>query len=201
MYTLYFADKVTVFAAEKQNDAGETLMLEDSERLSRERLLEQLSRCNRVTVVSRECERVFEDFRSQFAWVEAAGGVVENRQGEWLLIYRNGRWDLPKGHLEVGESLPQCAAREVSEECGLDLSEIEVGDFICTTLHFYFFRKTGRWEMKRTTWYGMRYRAAARLVPQSEEGITQVRWMTRAEAREASAGSFRTIADVISKIE
>lgn len=201
MYTLYFADKVTVFAAEKQNGACETLRLGEGERLTRERLLGQLSDCNMVTVVSPEYESVFEDFCSQFTWVEAAGGVVRNPQGQWLLIYRNGRWDLPKGHLESGESLPQCAAREVSEECGLKLSDIEVDDFICTTLHFYFFRATGRWELKRTTWYRMRYPESPQLVPQTEEGITQAEWMTPDRAREVSAGSFHTVVDVINKTE
>ena len=199
MYTLYFADKVTVFATEKQNDASETLYLTQGQRLTRERLLTQLAHCDKITVVSSECEEVFADFCSQFFWVEAAGGVVENSAGQWLLIYRNGRWDLPKGHLESGESLPQCAAREVSEECGLNLSDLKVGDFICMTLHFYFFNRTDRWDMKRTAWYKMSCETASEPVPQSEEGITRVEWMTPSAAREASAESFRTISDVISK--
>lgn len=201
MYTLYFADKVTVFAAEKQNTEGKTLYLSPAERLTREQLLEHFGQYDRVTVVSSRYRELFDDFCRQFTWVEAAGGLVENAEGQWLMIHRNGRWDLPKGHLEAGESLPQCAAREVGEECGLDTGDITVGRFICSTLHFYFFRKTDRWEIKRTWWFRMSYTGRQTPAPQTEEGITAVEWMTQAEAKKAAAGSFRTIAEVLCKTE
>jgi len=201
MYTLYFADKVTFFTQQKQKPDDKTLYLPASECLTIKRLLSQFEHHDRVAIVGDRYREVFDDFCSRFAWVEAAGGVVEDARGRWLMIHRNGRWDLPKGHLEAGESLPQCASREVSEECGLDIEGIEVGRFICSTLHFYFFKKNDRWEIKRTWWYKMNYGGSRTPVPQTEEGITGVEWMTPAGARAAAATGFLTIADVLSKTE
>lgn len=201
MYTLYFADKVTIFTTEKQNGTGKTLHLPKGERITRDALLNRLADTDSLVITSPEAEEVFENLRSQFTAVEAAGGIVENPQGEWLLIFRNGRWDLPKGHLEKGEDLPTCAAREVSEECGIDFEKIQVERFICATNHFYFFRKTDRWEIKRTMWFKMRYDTPSDPKPQTEEGITEVKWMSRSEAIKAVEGSFRTIQDVMRKIK
>lgn len=50
----------------------------------------------------------------------SAGGVVV-RDGEILLIAlaEGRRWQLPKGHIEAGESSAEAAAREVHEETGV----------------------------------------------------------------------------------
>jgi 8-oxo-dGTP pyrophosphatase MutT (NUDIX family) len=51
--------------------------------------------------------------------IKAGGGIVVNEQNEVLLIYRRGKWDLPKGKLDDGETIEECALREVKEETGL----------------------------------------------------------------------------------
>ena len=56
-----------------------------------------------------------------------------NDRGEYLMIHRNGRWDLPKGHVEPGESTAECAVREFAEETGA--VGAEVVRFLCRTLH------------------------------------------------------------------
>ena len=114
-----------------------------------------------------------------------------------LTMRRNGRWDLPKGHLEEGESIEQCAAREVAEECGLELEHLNVTAHITDTLHFYYFPKTQRWELKTTHWYAMDYDGAADTAPQTEEGITEVEWIDRSDASRHFADSFGTIRTVI----
>ena len=67
--------------------------------------------------------------------VEAAGGLVFNKDGGILMIFRNGKWDLPKGKLEIGESVEECAIREVQEECGV--SGLIIENKIKDTYHTY----------------------------------------------------------------
>lgn len=113
--------------------------------------------------------------------IEAAGGVVFQKDGEnlkVLLIFRNGVWDLPKGKLEKGESIPMCASREVSEETGSRLPII-IGD-LGTTYHEYTQKKS---EYGKTTyWFAMVLPHITELVPQEEEGIESIDWVKLDEA-------------------
>lgn len=133
-------------------------------------------------------------FAAEFALIEAAGGVVVNDCGQWLMIRRNGRWDLPKGHLECGERIEECAAREIEEETGVRAGVVRP---LCDTLHAYYFPKTERWELKRTHWYELHTASCARLVPQAEEGIEQVVWCTPAEVTRNLRDAFPTIRCVV----
>ena len=105
----------------------------------------------------------------------AAGGLVQNSKGEILLIYRRGFWDLPKGKLDAGESIPDCAIREVQEETGL--KSIELGPFICTTTHAYYDKWLSKEVEKQTHWYAMLSLANETLVPQTEEDIEKIEWV------------------------
>lgn len=166
---------------------------------SRDEVVKALETARDLYIVSENPETAFRNFASQFTPVEAAGGVVE-QNGKRLVIFRNGRWDLPKGHLESGETLPECAAREVSEECGLALNKITVGRHITDTVHFYYFPKTARWEIKTTHWYLMNYSGEAQLKPQTEEGIERVVWLTPEESLQKAALTFGTIRKVLETI-
>lgn len=162
----------------------------------RDEVVERLKECEGLYIVCSDPESAYRHFASQFTEVEAAGGVVA--MGSRLLtMRRNGRWDLPKGHLEEGESIEQCAAREVAEECGLELERLHVTAHIADTLHFYYFPKTQRWELKTTHWYAMDYDGAADTAPQTEEGITEVAWIERSDALSHFTDSFGTIRTVI----
>lgn len=163
---------------------------------SRQEVVERLKECEGLYIICSDPQKAFQYFASQFAEVEAAGGVVE-MNGHILAMRRNGRWDLPKGHLEEGESIEQCAAREVAEECGLELERISVTGHITDTLHFYYFPRTARWELKTTHWYAMTYQGDYSTTPQTEEGITEVEWIERTDADERFADSFGTIRTVI----
>ena len=121
-----------------------------------------------------------------------------NDRGEWLMMRRNGRWDLPKGHLECGERIEACAVREIVEETGVCAEPVRP---LCRTWHAYYFPKTERWELKRTHWYELRAVACGDLVPQTEEGIETVVWCTPAEAMAHAAGSFPTVRAVLERLE
>ena len=188
--TVYFADKSVAFTTAAPGGEWYAVAAESDGGVSRPKILNFLESHNSVAVVSADPEATFRTFASQFAWVEAAGGVVVDGAGRWLLIHRNGRWDLPKGHLEAGESIETCAAREVEEETGV---RGEVVRPLCWTLHAYWFPKSGRWELKRTHWFELRATEPSALQPQTEEGIERVVWCTPAEAAEHVREAFPTI--------
>lgn len=135
------------------------------------------------------------NFIAHFKIVEAAGGLVENQQGEWLFIFRNGMWDLPKGKLEKGESVEQCAVREVAEECGI--AEPTIVRSLQTTYHTYELK--GQRILKPTYWFLMKSSDANKLIPQTEEGVSEVKWVSTAEAQRLASNSFGSIKQVVSE--
>ncbi|MBQ7195118.1 MAG: NUDIX domain-containing protein [Bacteroidales bacterium] len=124
--------------------------------------------------------------------VPAAGGLVMNRSGEFLMILRNGVWDLPKGHVEEGEDLGQTAIRETAEETGVE--GLEEKDLICTTEHWYF--RDCIWCHKFTSWFFMTTSSTAPLVPQREEGISEVRWVSPSDLDYYLNRTYATIREV-----
>ena len=96
-------------------------------------------------------EENWKDFCSKFIMIEAAGGLVFNKDGHILMIFRNGKWDLPKGKLEIGESVEECAKREVEEECGI--YGLDIIEKLLDTYHTY--KLKGNKILKKTYWYKM----------------------------------------------
>jgi 8-oxo-dGTP pyrophosphatase MutT (NUDIX family) len=117
--------------------------------------------------------QVFQQFRSLFENIQAAGGIILNHNGEFLFIFRNGKWDLPKGKLETGETSEEAAIREVVEETGL--SPITIIKQVPSTFHIYP-GNNGQLVLKETQWFEMNYHENAAPVVQREEGITEARW-------------------------
>jgi len=117
-------------------------------------------------------------FNGMFTRVEAAGGIVRNKKGEYLFIKRLGVWDLPKGKLHKKESIQEGALREVTEETGL--SSLTITKQLLSTFHIYTDRK-GREILKETYWFEMMCQEEQQLVPQLEEDITEVKWFNADE--------------------
>ena len=135
-------------------------------------LLENTS-CPEINVYGENTGEMWEDFTHMFKIVDAAGGIVTNAEGKILFIYRLGKWDMPKGKIEKGESMEQAAVREVMEETSL--KEIELQSFVNNTLHVYK-ERTGERVLKTTYWFLMSYSGVHDPLPQLEEGITEVAW-------------------------
>ncbi len=118
------------------------------------------------------------EIKSHFKILKAAGGIV--KKGESLLfIHRLGKWDLPKGKLEKGEKSKIAAVREVEEECGV---KAEITQKIESTWHTYVDRK-GRDILKETVWYAMNCLDDSQLTPQTEENISEVKWIPISEVK------------------
>ncbi|MBK0378934.1 NUDIX hydrolase [Mucilaginibacter segetis] len=129
--------------------------------------------------------------------IEAAGGLVQNEAGKYLFIFRNDKWDLPKGKIEKGEKTKVAAVREVEEECGIKVSRLD--EKICKTYHTYIYK--GRVVLKKTHWFMMQHKGKAKLVPQTEEGITDVQWFAKPQVNYILQNTFPSIIDVLEKAE
>ena len=136
-------------------------------------------------------------FFKQFIIIEAGGGLVLNEKKEILLILRRGKWDLPKGKLDKGESIEQCALREVQEETGI--SGIELGELIIITYHTY--DEFGKYILKPSYWYRMTCNSLQKLVAQTEEHITDIRWVKKSDLEDYYSNTFSTIKEVLSSLE
>ena len=106
----------------------------------------------------------------------AAGGIVMNPKQEILWIFRRGFWDLPKGKLDPGETIPQCALREVQEETGL--TQIHLNELITITYHDYFDNYLNTQVTKETHWYKMSIQDLQNGIPQTEEDIEKMEWFS-----------------------
>jgi 8-oxo-dGTP pyrophosphatase MutT (NUDIX family) len=138
-------------------------------------------------------EKLKKDFFKMFTTVEAAGGLVENDKGEWLLIHRRGYWDLPKGKIDKGETPEQASVREVEEETGL--KKIKRNKLINTTFHTY--HEFGKFILKPTYWFSMKTNGSQELKPQTTEDITEVKWVKKTDASAYFASMYPSVRDVI----
>lgn len=128
--------------------------------------------------------------KQKFKIIKAGGGLV--RKGDsYLMIYRLGHWDLPKGKMDEGEKFKETAEREVEEECNI---KVQVLDKICTTWHHYIQGK--HHILKQTRWYEMKCKDDSRMKPQIEEDILDIRWMSLPEAEEALENTYPAIRHV-----
>lgn len=189
---VYFADKELLFTLGNAPEGYYAIAQNDESNFSRAKVVTFLGIYNKVAIICNDIQCAFDHFADEFVWVEAAGGVVENPAGEVVMICRNGRWDLPKGHREEGESMAECAVREVAEETGVVASS--VAGLLCSTIHCY--NLYGKWEMKYTAWYEMKAEASQQPVPQTEEGIVSAEWVARDMIADRIKKSFATIKTV-----
>jgi 8-oxo-dGTP pyrophosphatase MutT (NUDIX family) len=134
-------------------------------------------------------EDCWNSFQSEFKIQKAAGGKVLNTKNEVLFIYRFNKWDLPKGKLEKGESIKECAVREVEEECGI--SNLIISEVLPTTYHI--FRRKKKTILKITYWFLMKSDFDGTLKPQVEEGITEVIFKNESSIKSALTNTYENI--------
>jgi 8-oxo-dGTP pyrophosphatase MutT (NUDIX family) len=125
--------------------------------------------------------------------IRAGGGLVKNEKNEVLFIFRRGKWDLPKGKLDEGETLEQCALREVEEETGV--GQLELVRFLLITEHDY--EERGKPILKETHWWLMKTIGNQPLIPQKEEDITEIRWIGPADFNLIKQNTYPAILDVL----
>lgn len=136
-----------------------------------------------------DAHTLLKKFTKKVPLVIAAGGLVLNPKGDTLFIFRNGKWDLPKGKVDKGEAISDAAVREVEEETGV--KKLKLDQFIKKTYHI--FKRNGVYKLKETHWYLMQTKYSGKLEPQCNEGIEKAVWLDEAEAKKALENSYENI--------
>lgn len=138
----------------------------------------------------------FSLIKKNFKIIKAAGGLVKNGAGDYLFIYRLGKWDLPKGKVDPGESMKKAAVREVEEECGITVDYL--GPKLATTYHMY--QLKGEIVLKKTNWYEMGVNKVPKLKPQHEEDITEAVWLPKTKFGKVRKNTYPSIAEVLDTV-
>lgn len=151
-----------------------------------------LKQIDTLFIFHHDIDELRERFKSCFKQVYAGGGLVRNLNGDYLVIKRLGKWDLPKGKVNKNETIEHAAVREVSEETGL--TGIKIVSPLLSTYHSYYIDEQ---ILKRTSWYEMVYEGDETPVPETEEDITEIRWVKKEELSELTSNTFPAIIDVL----
>ncbi|ASZ13980.1 NUDIX domain-containing protein [Chitinophaga pendula] len=142
-----------------------------------------------------DIEELLRNIQQHFTVLVAGGGLITNPAGEILLMFRRGKWDLPKGKQDEGESLETCAVREVAEETGLHSIQLE--HKITETFHYYPMKKQK--VLKHTYWYKMKFTGTELTVPQIEEDIMDIQWIRPENLGKYLSYSYQNIIDVFKR--
>ncbi|MCM1501709.1 MAG: NUDIX domain-containing protein [Bacteroidales bacterium] len=155
-------------------------------------MFETTESLHRIYIPTEDPSATYRKICAEFVNVNAAGGLVSNKRGDYLLISRYGLWDLPKGHQEEGEDIRTTALREVQEETGI--SQLELRGLICITDHCYI--RNGLWHLKHTWWYDMLYTDPEDLTPQREEDISKAAWVAKSSLPPFLHNTYPSIVEV-----
>lgn len=136
---------------------------------------------------------LFKKIKKSLTLIKAAGGLVKNAKGNYLFIFRNKKWDLPKGKVEKAEKMKEAARREVEEECGVKIYTND--EKLCKTYHVY--TMGSKVVLKKTNWYSMTVKGEPKLIPQKEEGITKASWLSKTELAPVLDNTYPSIVQVL----
>lgn len=189
MYKVFFNENLVVFT-----DSPTVMQGFHTEKfidLDLQFFIEQLwkSHNTKIQVICQNLENDWQRLLLNLEVRRAAGGVVKNELNEYLWIYRFDKWDLPKGHIEKGESKEIAAVREVEEEC--NVSGLKIEKELETTYHVFLHKDVT--VLKVTYWYLMHTEKTQDLVPQLEEGITEVCFKNRVESLNCLSNTYGNI--------
>lgn len=189
MYKVFVNDLPIIFT--ENNNISTNLKVVNFETIKIKKLVKFFlnGEGNGICLVCTNIEADFEIFMSKFKIQKAAGGKVENSKKDILFINRFEKWDLPKGKLEKGETIEECAIREVEEECGV--SNLIIGKQLETTYHI--FQRKNKIIFKITYWFLMNTTFEGVLIPQTEEGIEQVVYKNNDEIKQALTNTYENI--------
>ncbi len=140
-----------------------------------------------------DLDKLWKVFAKNFTEIHTAGGIVQNQQKEILFIERLGKWDLPKGKIEKGETAEMAAIREVEEETGV--SGLKLKKKIGNTYHTY--ESFGKHFLKTTEWYYMTIKGEQYLRPQKEEHITDLKWVKTSQIKDPISNTYPSIKDIL----
>ena len=189
MYKVFMNDKPIILTDSFKKENNYEII--DFEETNLQKVCEILvnSAVTGVVLLSNNLSEAWKSFKKQVKLIKGAGGKVKNNNGDILFIHRFSKWDLPKGHIEKGEDKKTAAIREVEEECGITGLTIEKK--LETTYHLFYYKEELR--LKVTYWFLMNTTYEGKLIPQLEEGITEVVFKNPTETHEALKNTYQNI--------
>ncbi|MBL0343419.1 MAG: NUDIX domain-containing protein [Bacteroidetes bacterium] len=197
MYKVFINDKEITF---KRSVLEDKITKDDSyekkiHELSAKLINSKKGLSKNITLISNRPFFAMHAFLKTFKKISAAGGIVSKSKNNdpILMIFRLGKWDLPKGKTEKGENLSQAAIREVREECGI--KKLRIIKKLPPTYHLYVLKN--EWVVKKTAWFLMNSAYTGTLTPQAEEGIQQVKWVPKTQLKSYLSLSYSSIAHLI----
>ncbi|MDG2314953.1 MAG: NUDIX domain-containing protein [Flavobacteriaceae bacterium] len=150
---------------------------------------------NRIYLYHSNPKKLQKHFKKKIDVVQAGGGIVRHEDGNLLFILRKGKWDLPKGKVDKGETIEAAALREVEEETGVQ--NLKLGKLKQVTYHI--FKRGLKYRLKETFWYEMHSDFTKKLVPQTKENITKAVWKNPLEVEKALQNTYPNIKLLLKK--
>lgn len=197
MYKVFFNQKPLILTSKiiKSSDSNPLIHIKFS---SKNQILKAVKskKTESVYIYHKNIKKLWEIFTKKFPIIDAAGGLVERSDGKILFIYRNNRWDLPKGGVEKKELIIEAAQREVKEETGL--ADLIVISKIGETYHI--FKKGKNFRLKRTYWFKMKSDYQGELLPQEEEGIISAEWINKKRIPEIFKNAYENIKEIVNEV-
>lgn len=189
MYTVYVSNKPIILTTRIEPETYFKSFLLKSVNIGK--VIKTLNSTNLkgVHLIHKNPDRLLSGFLKLLPNVIAGGGKVYNANNEILFIYRNNKWDFPKGKIEGKESIQETAIREVEEETGV--KGLKIAKELPTTYHI--FKRNGKHKIKITYWFEMKTNFNGKLFPQEKEGITKVKWLNDQDSQKALKNSYASI--------
>ncbi|GAA4798814.1 NUDIX hydrolase [Litoribaculum gwangyangense] len=189
MYKVFVGDKPIILTTEVEKETNFKNYLLNSVNIKKVIRKLGTNNLNEVRLIHKKQDKLLKKFLKKLPNVIAGGGKVYNDKGDILFIYRNDKWDLPKGKVEGKETIENTALREVAEETGV--AGLEITKPLETTYHI--FKRNGRYKIKITYWFEMKTSFKGNLYAQEDEGITKVEWLNSNQVKEALDNSYANI--------
>lgn len=189
MYTIYVGDKPIILTTKVEKETDFKSFLLKSVNIGKVIKLLNNTDLKAVHLIHNNPDKLLKHFLKLLPNVIAGGGKAYNANNEVLFIYRNNKWDLPKGKAEGKESIEETAIREVEEETGVE--GLKITKPLPTTYHI--FKRNGKHKIKVTYWFEMKTKFDGKLYPQEKEGITKVEWLDEKSAQKALENSYANI--------
>lgn len=189
MYKIFVGNKPIILTTKVEKETNFKNFLIDSVDINKVLSKLKKDKYDAVHLIGADKQSLLKSFLSLLPNVIAGGGKVHNNKNEILFIFRNGKWDLPKGKAEPKETINQTALREVEEETGISgLSIVKPLD-----ITYHVFKRMDQFYIKITYWFKMHSDYEGVLIPQEKEGITEVKWISESKLTEVLNNSYANI--------
>jgi 8-oxo-dGTP pyrophosphatase MutT (NUDIX family) len=202
MYLKIFINEKPIYLADNepnrlQNKINEGFdFYDDNTYLDYDKIIDALKDDNKMgaVIIQKNLTALKSNFFGHFIIIEAGGGIVQNDDKDLLFIFRNGKWDLPKGKLEPNETIEICAQREVEEETGV--TNLNLKKKIGETYHIY--QEKNKQILKISHWFYFTTANTKNITAQTEEGITEVKWVATKDIKIPMANTYQNIKEILS---